>query len=67
LILVGTLEIDWTGTQSDGVPAVVLRPGDPRDELWIDPRKLYRLHDQTVELLIEETEDAFSSVAVLAN
>lgn len=31
-------------------------PSDGRTELWLDPRVLYVLHDQTVELLIEETD-----------
>ena len=30
----------------------VLHPEDKREELWIDPNKLYTLHDQTVELWI---------------
>jgi hypothetical protein len=34
-----------------------LQPSDGRDELWLDPRVLYRLHDQTVEILYEETSD----------
>lgn len=34
-----------------------LRPSDRRSELWMDPRKLYRLHDQTVEVFIEETRE----------
>ena len=39
---------------------VGLMPEDGRQQLWIDPRRLYRLHDQTVELLAEETQEAFS-------
>lgn len=39
---------------------LVLKPNDGRSELWYDPRKLYRLHDQTVEVYAEETEDPFS-------
>jgi len=35
-------------------------PEDGRRELWIDPRQLYRLHDQTVDLYAEETEDPCS-------
>ena len=37
-----------------GIGAV---PGDGRAKLWLDPRVLYVLHDQTVELLVEETTD----------
>jgi hypothetical protein len=32
----------------------ILKPEDNRRELWIDPRKLYKLHDQTVEVYLEE-------------
>ena len=64
---VATLEINWERKLSDGVPTMVLRPGEPRDELWIDPRKLYRLHSQTVELLVEATGDAFTPAVVLTN
>lgn len=30
----------------------VLHPEDAREQLWIDPYKLYNLHDQTVDLWI---------------
>jgi hypothetical protein len=43
-----------------GQTAVGLEPNDGREFNWIDPRVLYRLHDQTVELYVEETEDAFT-------
>ncbi len=33
------------------------KTGDGRDELWFDPRILYQLHDQTVEVYAEETEE----------
>ena len=48
-----------------GLTQVVLVPGDGRKELWIDPRALYRGHDQTVELHAELTEAPFSEVPVL--
>jgi hypothetical protein len=32
----------------------ILKPEDNRKELWIDPKKLYRLHDQTVEVYMEK-------------
>jgi hypothetical protein len=38
---------------------LIMAPGDGRKERWIDPRKLCRLHNQTVELSVEETTDAF--------
>ena len=41
-------------------PMIVLAPNDGRDELWIDPRKLYVLHDQTVEVFAELTTDEFT-------
>lgn len=40
-------------------------PSDGRAELWLDPRILYVLHDQTVELLIEETADPESAPSPL--
>ena len=54
---VGTLDIE---PGYDETPDVVLRPNDGRQVFWIDPRKLYRLHEQTVDLFAEETEDAFA-------
>ena len=52
---VGTIAIQpsW---EASGV-AVALRPDDGRADFWIDPRKLYRLHDQTVELFAEPTDE----------
>lgn len=44
----------------DGQQTFELHPGDGRSDLWIDPRKLYRCHDQTVEVYFEETEDDFT-------
>jgi hypothetical protein len=32
----------------------ILKPEDNRRELWLDPLKLYRLHDQTVEVYMEK-------------
>jgi hypothetical protein len=40
-------------------------PSDGRAELWLDPRILYVLHDQTVEILIEETADPESAPSLL--
>lgn len=36
---------------------LLLRPEDGRARFWFDPYKLYRLHDQTVDLFIEETTE----------
>lgn len=49
------LEESW-----DDDPNIALVPGDGRETMWIDPRLLYRLHDQTVDVFIEETTDDFS-------
>lgn len=40
-----------------GLTQFELEPEDGREVFWIDPRILYRLHDQTVELYGEETAD----------
>jgi hypothetical protein len=42
--------------------SVSLIPDDKRKTFWFDPRKLYRLHDQTVDVFVEETRAAFSAV-----
>lgn len=55
---VGTLRLEDAGY--DGMTAVAMVPGDGRDTFWFEPRKLYRLHDQTVDVFIEETTEDFS-------
>jgi hypothetical protein len=44
-----------TGTlfteMATGVPKIGLRPGDDRDEQWLDVPGLYRCHNQTVRLI----------------
>jgi len=35
----------------------VLAPEDGRPLFWLDPRRLFRLHDQTVELSFAETDE----------
>jgi len=42
----------------DDHKTIGLRPGDGRGSDWLDPRKLYRLHDQTIKLYFVETEKA---------
>jgi len=44
------------------VLSTFLVPGEPpsRDTFWFNPRKLYRLHDQTVDVFIEETTEEFT-------
>jgi hypothetical protein len=56
---------DATEFLDDEWPDFVFLPKEPRPELWLDPRKLYRLHDQTVDLYVEETEDDFTPMAEL--
>jgi len=34
-----------------------LEPSDGREDFWLDPVKLFQLHNQTVEFFIEETEE----------
>jgi hypothetical protein len=59
---VATLALEPT---DDGETQIVMIPDDDRDELWIDPRLLFRLHDQTVGLYVLETEESFSPAPVL--
>jgi len=54
---VGTLDVE---NGYDGTPDIVLCPNDDRRVFWMDPRKLYRLHDQTIDLFAEETTDEFT-------
>lgn len=44
----------------DPFMGIGLQPEDCREQLWIDPRILYRLHDQTVDLYLEETDEPCS-------
>lgn len=37
--------------------AIGIRPTSDRERFWIDPRKFYRLHDQTVELFVGTTDE----------
>lgn len=37
--------------------SVGLEPEDDRPTLWLDPRALYRLHDQTVDLFVTDGGD----------
>ena len=41
-----------------------LDPEDGRHEFLLDPRLLYRLHDQTVELRLEETDEVADPVVL---
>jgi hypothetical protein len=44
------------------IHSTFLIPGEPptREVFWFDPRKLYRIHDQTVDVFVEETDAEFS-------
>lgn len=42
----------------DGIVHVGLKPEDERKHDWLNIKKLYRAHEQTVELFFERTEDA---------
>ncbi|MFA6661434.1 MAG: hypothetical protein WCS56_00205 [Bacilli bacterium] len=46
-----------------GNTAIGLIPSDGRETLWLNPIKLYRLHDQTIDIFIEETTDKDSPKA----
>lgn len=46
----------------DGSTCFVLYPHDGRSHFWIDPRTLYRLHDQTIALFGEVTGEPFTVV-----
>jgi hypothetical protein len=51
-----TTDRDSATGAADGIAFGVV-PADGRDYFWIDPKVLYRLHDQTVEFYVEETEE----------
>ena len=41
-------------------PLIGKRVKDGRSDFWIDPRLFYRLHDQTVEVTVAETDEDFT-------
>ncbi len=45
-----------TVDREEGIEAVgcTPEPEDPRDSDWLDPRALYRAHEQTVRLVFED-------------
>jgi len=49
-VAVGTLYVE---DGPDQTLNFVIEPNDGREELWIDPKVLYRLHDQTVIVFME--------------
>lgn len=56
---VGDLDIQSNPYQN-GVYDLGLKPFPKRSTYWIDPNKLYRLHDQTVEIYAELTDEPYS-------
>lgn len=64
-IELGVGRLDIEPNQYADVTGIVLRPEDGREVFWIDPYKLYRLHDQTVEVFAEETTEPCHSAPVL--
>ena len=44
--------------REEGIEAVGCAPNDDRDHDWLDPRALYRAHEQTVRLVFEDDPDA---------
>lgn len=53
-----------SGASFTGQPTLGLEPYDGRQELWLDPNILYRLHDHTVRIWAEATDAAPSPVPV---
>lgn len=53
LLVVGIVK-PW---ESRVTTSIGLLPEDCRSKFWLDPKILYRLHDQTVDMYVEETTD----------
>lgn len=58
---VGILGVD---TNEWGAQEISLKPSPRRTRWWLDPHKLYRLHDQTVAVTVAETTDPFTPAAI---
>jgi hypothetical protein len=57
-LLIGVGILRGTYCSWSDMPQIGLEPTEePRAELWLDPRILYRLHDQTIVLAAESTAD----------
>jgi len=52
-IVLGTGTLFTEAAGFDGVTAVGLHPDVPRSSDWLDPKALYRAHEQTVRLVFE--------------
>ena len=62
--------LDHSGFPPDDHPTRVgigIAPSDGRRHLWLDPEKLYRLHDQTVDLCVKPTCDPESDPSPLVD
>ena len=55
IIVLGTGTLSIKSTSFGIGYAIGLVPKDGREDFWIDPRILYRLHDQTVEIFMTPT------------
>jgi hypothetical protein len=54
-IVLGTGKL-FTGWSEDcNATTIGLKPLRPKKDFWLDPKKLYRAHDQTVRLVFEES------------
>jgi len=53
---VGTFDV---GRNYNDDPDIGLCPNDGRGNWWINPHQLFKLHDQTVKVFVEETQDEF--------
>lgn len=53
------LAVGRLGThRENGETFLEVHPDDNRREFWIDPRKFFQLHDQTIELYVEVSDTA---------
>jgi hypothetical protein len=52
------VEVHRAGAFTPELVTYGIQPADDRETLWFDPRRLYRLHNQTVTLFAERTADA---------
>jgi hypothetical protein len=55
-IELGTGEL-FTYREEGGIPVIGVKPADGRETDWMDPRALYRCHNQTVRLEFRAAED----------
>lgn len=63
-ITIGIGEFFQEDTQWSKYPAVGLKPDTERTIWWLNPYILYNLHDQSIELFIEETTEPSSVFSI---